>query len=83
MLVSCMSLFTKHNYRAKKLNNLTLRGKSNVNGLYIRVRNIVTIEIVNRLTLAKKHCATFFCPRLHLLHFWGNLNVCQLKINNE
>jgi hypothetical protein len=25
MLVSCMSLFTKHNYRAKKLNNLTLK----------------------------------------------------------
>jgi hypothetical protein len=35
MLVSCMSLFTKHNYRAKKLNYSTLRGKSNVNGLYL------------------------------------------------
>jgi hypothetical protein len=30
-----MSLFTTHNYRAKKFNYLTLRGKSNVNGLYI------------------------------------------------
>jgi hypothetical protein len=25
MLVNCMSLFTKHNYRAKKLNYLTLK----------------------------------------------------------
>jgi hypothetical protein len=25
MLVSCMPLFTKHNYRAKKLNYLTLK----------------------------------------------------------
>jgi hypothetical protein len=25
MLVSCMSLYTKHNYRAKKLNYLTLK----------------------------------------------------------
>jgi hypothetical protein len=28
-----MSLFTKHNYRAKKCNYSTLRGKSNVNGM--------------------------------------------------
>jgi hypothetical protein len=33
---TCMSVFTKHNYRAKKFNYLTLRGKSNVNGLYIQ-----------------------------------------------
>jgi hypothetical protein len=31
--VYCMSLFTKYNYSAKKFNYLTLRGKSNVNGL--------------------------------------------------
>jgi hypothetical protein len=35
MLISCMSLFPKHNYRAKKLNSLTLKRKSNVNGLYM------------------------------------------------
>jgi hypothetical protein len=41
MLVSCMSLFTKHNYRAKKLNYSTLKGKSNVNGLYLISNNVL------------------------------------------
>ncbi|CAH1365266.1 unnamed protein product [Tenebrio molitor] len=37
MLVSCMSLFTKHNYRAKKLNNLTLKcSTQREQGLYIQ-----------------------------------------------
>jgi hypothetical protein len=34
---TCMSLFTKHNYKTKKFNYLTLRGKSNVNELYVQL----------------------------------------------
>jgi hypothetical protein len=45
---TCMSLFTKHNYRAKKFNYLTLRGKSNVNGLYVIVI-FVPVLFVHRL----------------------------------
>jgi hypothetical protein len=39
---------------------------------------MVTIERVNRLTLAKQHCPTFFCPRLYFnVMVWG---FCYLRI---
>jgi ribosomal protein L29 len=58
-MFTCMSVFTKHNYGAKKLNYLTLRGKSNVNGLYfLEMVEIMKKIIANLITIVQNYYAT-------------------------
>ncbi|CAH1379090.1 unnamed protein product [Tenebrio molitor] len=59
---TCMSLFTTPNYRAKKFNYLTLRGKSNVNGLYLLTSseaNEMSVDVRTFMVLPRSRVFNF------------------------